>query len=281
MQVQRIWEEELVPIAEHMPALRDGIFDLYYTWQGYPAGLMPVLNVVSFGEYIMPSNEAWWVLHEKFGLKETLAAEYAKFNAYFVASTSYEPGAYLVSREPVPTIDDLKGKKLRVAGDIEPKVLEDLGAGSIWMPGGEVYTALASGLVDGAIYGSLADYYAMGWHEVAKYWILPPRNDLFGDTVTANMDFWNSLSEGDRWLITTIGEAAGLVHTRACHYDSAEALEIVVREHGVIIQTWDEESHMRWKALLVKHAPEPADAASEKAMEQVLAAAAFYGIELD
>jgi len=276
MQVQTIWEEEVAPIAEHMPALRDGVFDLYYTWQGYPAGLMPVLQVVGFAEMLIPNNEAWWVLHEKYGLKEILDEEYAKWNAYFVAFTSYVPGAYMICKEPVPTIDDLNGKKLRVAGDIEPKILEDLGCGSIWMPGGEVYTAMASGLVDGAIYGSFADYYAMGWHEVTKYWIMPAVNPVLGDTITANMDFWNSLSEGDQWLITTVCEASGLAHNHTVHYDSAKALKAVVEEHGIIIQTWPEESVKKWKELTLKHAPEPADAASEKAMEAVMACAEFY-----
>ena len=55
------------------------------------------------------------------------------------------------SKHPVRTPDDLKGMKIRIqSSDLNVAMIEALGANATPIPFGEVYTALQSGVVDGA-----------------------------------------------------------------------------------------------------------------------------------
>jgi hypothetical protein len=69
-------------------------------------------------------------------------------------------------KTPVTTLDDIKGKKIRGGGP-NGEVLKNLGASVVTIPSAEIYTALATGVVDGVQYGSMGSNYPYGFHDDA------------------------------------------------------------------------------------------------------------------
>ena len=76
----------------------------------------------------------------------------------------------LVTRDkPVETLDDLRGMRIRVPAELL-NVMRDLGADPVNMPMGEVYSALAKGIIDGVV-APTDTFQALHLAEVALYYL--------------------------------------------------------------------------------------------------------------
>ncbi|GAA0766145.1 TRAP transporter substrate-binding protein [Ideonella azotifigens] len=120
----------------------------------------------------------------------------------YVGLAFYDSGArsiYTV-KKPVKTLADAKGLKVRVQqSDLWVSLLEAMGANATPMPFGEVYTALKTGLVDGAE-NNYPSYESSRHFEVAKYFnktehSMAPEILLFSKRV------WDTLTPDDQKLI--------------------------------------------------------------------------------
>jgi tripartite ATP-independent transporter DctP family solute receptor len=90
----------------------------------------------------------------------------------FVGMAFYDAGArsFYNTKKPIRTPADMKGMKIRVQqSDLFVGMLQALGANATPMPYGEVYTALKTGLVDGAE-NNWPSYDTARHFEVAKYY---------------------------------------------------------------------------------------------------------------
>lgn len=116
----------------------------------------------------------------------------------------------IVTRDrPVKSLNDLRGLRLRAPSELLA-VLDDLGADPIDMPMGEVYSALAKGVLDGVV--APADTLrSLHFAEVAKYFntIKIPRGAYAARAMSESR--WNGLSADERALLdrsTAIWEQA-------------------------------------------------------------------------
>jgi tripartite ATP-independent transporter DctP family solute receptor len=90
----------------------------------------------------------------------------------FIGLAFYDAGArsFYNTKKPIRTPADMKGMKIRVQqSDLFVGMLQALGANATPMPYGEVYTALKTGLVDGAE-NNWPSYDTARHFEVAKYY---------------------------------------------------------------------------------------------------------------
>jgi len=90
----------------------------------------------------------------------------------FIGLAFYDAGArsFYNTKKPIRTPADIKGMKIRVQqSDLFVGMLQALGANATPMPYGEVYTALKTGLVDGAE-NNWPSYDTARHFEVAKYY---------------------------------------------------------------------------------------------------------------
>ena len=91
-----------------------------------------------------------------------------------VALAFYDSGArsFYNQAKPINTLDDLKGMKFRVIqSDLFVDMVTALGANATPMPYGEVYSAIETGVIDGAE-NNFPSYDSSRHFEVAKYYSL-------------------------------------------------------------------------------------------------------------
>ncbi|CAN7539755.1 TRAP transporter substrate-binding protein [Rhizobacter sp. LjRoot28] len=120
----------------------------------------------------------------------------------FIGLAFYDSGARSIYsvKKPVRTLADAKGMKIRVQqSDLWVSLLEAMGANATPMPFGEVYTALKTGLVDGAE-NNYPSYESSRHFEVAKYFSktehsMAPEMLLFSKRV------WDTLSPEDQKIL--------------------------------------------------------------------------------
>lgn len=117
------------------------------------------------------------------------------------------------TERPVETPADLAGMKIRVQeSDVQLKMIELLGAAPTPMAFGEVYTALQSGVIDGAENNEVS-YLTQKHNEVATYF--SHTNHLVGiDYVVINTDVYEGMSEEDRAAFNEQWDTAVTEHTK-------------------------------------------------------------------
>lgn len=109
------------------------------------------------------------------------------------------------TRNPVRTIEDLKGMKIRTTG-LGTKIVVVLGGAPVAMPMGETYEALRKGVVDGST-APIASLEGFRWGEVVKY-----TTENFGSAFTTvffvvmNKDVWRSLPLDQQKVIESVNE---------------------------------------------------------------------------
>jgi len=103
-------------------------------------------------------------------------------------------------------MEDWDGLKCRYPGGMIAEIYEKAGASVIILPGGEIYTSMATGVVDFGEYVGHAMNRELGLHEVGKYIIGPGQMHQPVDlqALVMNKKSWDNLPE-DLQLMLIIG----------------------------------------------------------------------------
>jgi tripartite ATP-independent transporter DctP family solute receptor len=114
----------------------------------------------------------------------------------------YDSGSrsFYTVKKPVKGIADMKGMKIRVQqSDLWVAMMQALGANPTPMPYGEVYTALKTGLVDGAE-NNWPSYESSRHFEVAKYYAIT-EHSLAPEILLFSKKIWETLPAADQAII--------------------------------------------------------------------------------
>ena len=125
---------------------------------------------------------------------------FASQGMYYVGPIHHGPNI-IHSKVPIRSIDDFRGRKMRVPGGMVSELFAAAGAKTTLLPGSEIFPALEKGTIDVADYVGPAVNYALGFHQVTKYISMGPAGfmsiyqpvDLMD--LTVGMDSWNKLSD--------------------------------------------------------------------------------------
>jgi tripartite ATP-independent transporter DctP family solute receptor len=127
----------------------------------------------------------------------------------FVGLAFYDSGArsFYTVKKPIKTVADLKGLKIRVQqSDLFVAMMEALGANATPMPYGEVYTALKTGLVDGAE-NNWPSYESSRHFEAARFYNLT-EHSLAPEVLVFSKRIWDTLPKEDQELIRKAAKAS-------------------------------------------------------------------------
>jgi TRAP-type mannitol/chloroaromatic compound transport system substrate-binding protein len=147
----------------------------------------------------------WEVWFYNMGGIELAREDYARFNMYYVAPVQTGPN-YAHCIKPIAKFEDWDGLKCRYPGGMIAEIYEKAGASVIILPGGEIYTAMATGVIEFGEYVGHSMNKELGLHEVGKYIIGPGQMHQPVDlqAFVVNMDSWNKLPD-DLKLLLTVG----------------------------------------------------------------------------
>ena len=191
--------KEVVGAWQLFDAVKNGVLDAMNPFTLYWAGRMPAS--VFFSSYPLgPRTEGEWdTFFYGLGGREIARELFAKFNMFYVGHIQHGPNI-IHSKVPIRSIDDFKGRKMRVPGGMVAELFSAAGAKTTLLPGSEIFPALEKGTIDVADYVGPAINYALGFHQVTKYISMGPAGfmsiyqpvDLMD--LTVGMKQWNALS---------------------------------------------------------------------------------------
>jgi len=175
---------------------------------------------------------------------------------------------HFFTTEAVAGIEDLKGMKLRVSNDpIMNGMVEGLGATPTVVSFGELYSALNSGVVDGAEQ-PIANYYSNSFQEVAPNLILDGHT-LGAIQVIISDNAWNKLTENQQEVLLAAGAVAETYNQNLSQEKEDEVLETL---KGIGVNVVDVEDKTAWReAALSASAIGDAVSAQQDLYDQLLA----------
>lgn len=178
----------LYPQQEILPSLLDGRSEIGPVLSGYLTDVLLELGVLEL-PFMTSSLEE----HRKAqqALKPFFTEQLGKKGLKLLTSHAW-PSQQVFSHQPIRTIADWKGKKIRVYGADTSNITRSLGGVPVNIPFGELYTALEKKTVDGAI-TSATNAEPMKFFEVSKiinYWFLAGAS---GEWLVTNQKAWDGL----------------------------------------------------------------------------------------
>jgi len=151
---------------------------------------------------------------------------------------------------PVNKIEDLKGKKIRVSDDpVMRGMVEDLGANPTIVSFTELYSALQTGVVDGAEQPT-ANYRSGAFPEVAPHFILDGHT-LGAIQLVITDNGWNKLNEQQQAWIMEAAQYASDFNAELSAGEEAKVLELLKSE-GVSVVEVSAEEKAEWAAACAK-----------------------------
>lgn len=183
-----------IPGGDVYRYLSDGMFDVGMTVVDYTVQDAPELEALDFPLIAPDVATAQKVSNAFRPLAES--AMNKRFNSHVLAIVPY-PSQVVFCNQPITSLADLAGKKVRASGRTTSEFIDALGGQSVSIAFNEVPAGLERGVIDCAVTGSLSGYSA-GWYEMATH-LLPVPVGGWDYVLTAiNNDTWNGLSEAEQ-----------------------------------------------------------------------------------
>ena len=180
-------------------AVKNGVIQAMNPFTLYWAGRMPAAVFLSSYPMSMRNPHEWDVFYYGLGGLEMARELFASEGMYYVGPIHHGPNI-IHSKVPIRSVDDFRGRKMRLPGGMVAEVFQELGAKTTLLPGSEIFPALEKGTIDVADYVGPAINQALGFDQVTKYISMGPPGfmsvyqpvDLMD--LTVGMDAWNALS---------------------------------------------------------------------------------------
>ena len=166
--IRPIWAGALISSDQSMIELRHGVADIGLITPIYAKGGAHALRTQTGFYSGVTTQESQIALYRCLERsRKEIAAELAGLKVLAVQGGNLP--VILTRNRPVRTLEDLSGLRIRAPTELLP-VMQALGAEPVSMPMGDVYSALAKGILDGVIaptdtfrslhFAEVADYYA-------------------------------------------------------------------------------------------------------------------------
>jgi len=232
---------QVVPIAEAWDAVAKGTVEMAHVFPSYHVGKMPAADIESGLPFTYRNEQDLRTFWHDYGYLDFLNNEvYPKTNTYVLGQV-YFSGYQLWLKKPVKTIEDLQKMKVRTAGALS-KLLGKCGIPTTFIAPPEIYTALSTGVLDGAANGGLVQGYDLKYYEVAKYLLSPKLQTTASCSIYINRDLWNSLPEDLKLMLKTFAVSFNDATNRDFDEREIKLLTLLKQKEGVSICSLDNNS---------------------------------------
>ena len=168
VKVRRYWAASLNKVGEHLSAVRDNTSEMSLISPGYYQADLPVTRGLEWYFRMNRADALLQVCRDVYGQFDPLRDEWEKRHRAKVMYWTNWNYAPLITRTPIKSLDDIKGKRIRGYG-VATDVIERLGGTAVPMAAPEVYTALERGVLDGVYGFDFITAVAYKLHEIAPH----------------------------------------------------------------------------------------------------------------
>jgi len=239
---------ELVPALGVFDAVSSGSVEVGHGAAYYWKGKIPAAQFFTSVPFGLNAQEMNGWLHYGGGL-ELWRDLYAPFNLVpFAGGNTGVQMAGWFNKE-INSVADLKGLKMRIPG-LGGEVLNRAGGSSINIPGGELYTALQTGVIDATEWVGPYNDLAFGFYQVAKYYYYPGWHEP-GPTLEMiiNKEAYEALPRDLKVIVETASRMANQDMLDEYTGRNNDALHELVDNHGVQVRRLPDDVLLKLKLI--------------------------------
>jgi TRAP-type transport system periplasmic protein len=246
--------------AEQYNRTIEGVTDIAFGLPGYTAANFPKTLLTELPGVITAQTGTAQILANI----NMLSSEYRR--VVLIGLWNNAPNLLFTAEKPVRSLEDLKGLKIRVPSRNAGLVVEAWGATPVSMPAPEIYNAMQTGVIDGAMIDATT-LKAFKLAEVTKYITQGMDTTISDFFMIMNRDSFDDLTEDQQKIVLDAGRTASV-------NGNAAWLQIADKSIAGFAATEGKE--------VITLAPEEAakfNAASAPAVEAIIAEADAQGLE--
>lgn len=190
-----------------------------------------VMSVMGLPFLFQNTDHAWRVMTGPIGEELLDQIDGAGLGITALGFYIAPPRNFFFTNRSVRSINDMRGLNIRVPAGLMAEAVTAFGASATPVDFSELYSALQTGVVDGAE-NPVKGFYNEGFYEVAKYYTYS-NHQIDPSIVFINTDLWNSISPADQQAFR---RAFGESQTFYRELEEREREEYVVQleqRHGV------------------------------------------------
>jgi len=239
IQIEMFYASSVVASAETFDAAATGILDCDMTGGSYQTGKNPAFQFTGdlTGGYANPYQQYAWLLHG--GGEQALNDLYNQYGMQFVGWWIPGPES-LSSTKRLAGVADLEGWKFRSPPGVITLIFEKLGASPVVMDFNEIFTALETGIIDGADAANLTNNIGLGLYDIAEHTNYPGFHSMPADHLACNKDVWDAMPAHHQAILRIGMQALGLKNTTINEVKNAQnSVELAAK--GLNMYQWSEE----------------------------------------
>ncbi|WP_421906896.1 TRAP transporter substrate-binding protein [Mameliella sp.] len=234
--IEMFYSSSVVATTETFDAAINGIVDCDMTGGAYQTGKNPAFQFVGdiMGGYDTPWQQISWLYYG--GGYDAAQELYNAQGMQLIGWWLYGQES-LSSSKPIAGPDDLKGWKFRSPPGLETEIFTELGATPIVMDFTEIFTALETGIIDGADASGLYNNVGLGLYDIVSHATYPGFHSMPSDHLACNKSVWDGLSEQHQRIIDTAMQKLTL-HTALSNEKKNAEAAAELQAKGVTLHDW-------------------------------------------
>ncbi|WP_293449954.1 TRAP transporter substrate-binding protein [Planktotalea sp.] len=243
--IEMFYSSSVVATVETFDAAINGILDCDATGGAYQTGKNPAFQFVGdiMGGYDTPWQQYSWLYY---GNGYEAAQELYNAQGMQLIGWAVYGQESFASSKPIAGPADLVGWKFRSPPGMETEIFEKMGASPIVMDFTEIFTALETGIIDGADASGLANNVGLGLYDIVKHANYPGFHSMPSDHLACNQAVWEGLSESQRRIIDTAWQKLSFQIAMANEKANTEAAAML-QEQGVTLYAWSVEDRAAFR----------------------------------
>ena len=193
MQIEVFGTGTIVPGGKEIQGVADGVIEMtmqspYYIKDRFPQAAPFAYTIAGLRTMEM----MLWLIAEG---NDMLNEGIAPLGLYSYPGWVKLPEMFLTTNKELKTPDDIKGLKIRTAGD-DGEVLTRMGAAVVTLPVGEVYESMQRGVIDAFQLGTPSTDKNYGMFEVSQFiYLSPVRQPTENVPPFVSIEKWNELPD--------------------------------------------------------------------------------------
>jgi TRAP-type mannitol/chloroaromatic compound transport system substrate-binding protein len=243
--IEMFYSSSVVATVETFDAAINGILDCDATGGAYQTGKNPAFQFVGdiMGGYDTPWQQYSWLYYG--GGYDAAQELYNAQGMQLIGWAVYGQDSF-ASSKPIAGPADLVGWKFRSPPGMETEIFEKMGASPIVMDFTEIFTALETGIIDGADASGLANNVGLGLYDIVKHANYPGFHSMPSDHLACNQSVWEGLSEQERRIVETAWQKLSFQIAMLNEKANTEAAA-KLQEEGVTLYAWSVEDRAEFR----------------------------------
>lgn len=245
IEIEMFFSGSVVKSTETFDAAATGILDCDMTGGAYQTGKNPAFQFTGdlMGGYSNPYEQLAWLLHAD-GYTQ-INNLYNQHDMEFVGWWIPGPES-LASTKPIRSAEDFKNWKFRSPPGMATLVFKNLGASPIVMDFNEIFTALESGIIDGADAANLTNNVGLGLYDIAEHTNFPGFHSMPADHLACRKDLWDDMPEHHKAIMKVAMQALALRNATINEVKNAQTAK-TLRAQGVSLYEWAPEELAKYR----------------------------------